>query len=272
MSDNLPPGHFFGTSIGAWRIGPFVLSESEYPPHARLRPHAHARAYLALVVRGGHRETAGPQERSCGPATVVFHPVSERHANQFSPSGGRVFRVEMDDDWLTRLRDWGGTLDYPAESHYGPLSQIASRMFSEFRARDGVSSLMIEALALEFVTRVVRARDTPSSRHAPAWLAGVTDYLHAHAADDVRLDELARLASVHPAHLNRAFRRWQGCSIGEYVRRLRVDLAARELTMSQKPIADIASALRFADQSHFSRVFSRLTGMTPGRYRKLHGR
>jgi AraC family transcriptional regulator len=89
--------------------------------------------------------------------------------------------------------------------------------------------------------------------------------------EEVRLDELARLAGVHPAHLNRVFRRQHGCAVGEYVRRLRIDLAARELAGSQRPIADIAAAMGFADQSHFSRVFARVMGMTPGRYRKLHG-
>lgn len=272
MSDNLPPGQFLGTSVGSWRIGAFELSESVYAAHARLRPHAHARAYLGLVVRGAHRETAGAQERSCGPATVVFHPAAERHANEFSPSGGRIFRLEMDDEWLTRLRDCGATLDRPAESHRGPLSQIASRMFAEFRARDGVSSLMIEGLALEFATRVIRARDAATAGRAPTWLADVVEVLHARAADDIRLDDLARVAGVHPAHLNRVFRIRHGCSVGEYLRRLRVDLAARELAASQTPIADIASAMGFADQSHFSRVFARLTGLTPGRYRRLHGR
>src|SRR2546427_9344807 len=272
MHDNLPPGHFFGTRVGTWRVGPFELSESVYAAHARLLPHAHSRAYLGLVVRGGHCETAARQERSCGPATVVFHPACELHANEFSSSGGRIFRLEMEDEWLTRLRDCGARLDRAAEAHHGPLSQIASRMLSEFRTRDGVSSLIIEGLALEFATLLVRALDVTTTGRAPAWLADVVDYLHARVTDEVRLDDLARLAGVHPAHLNRVFRTWHGCSVGEYIRRLRVDLAARELTASRKPIADIAAAIGFADQSHFSRVFARRTGMSPGQYRKLHSR
>lgn len=271
MRDDLPPGRFFGTTVGNVRMGPFELSESVYAGHARLQAHTHARAYLALVVRGGHRETVGRLERSCEPATVVFHPPCERHANEFSPSGGRIFRLEMDDEWLTRLRECGARLDRAAEAHRGPLSEIASRMLAEFRARDSVSSLMIEALALEFATRVMRTRDTTTSKRAPAWLADVIDYLHVRAAAEVSLDDVARVAAVHPAHLNRVFRTWHGCSIGEYLRRLRVDLAARELIGSRKPIADIAAEMGFADQSHFSRVFARLTGMTPGQYRRMHG-
>jgi AraC family transcriptional regulator len=270
MSESLPPGHFLGTSVGSWRIGAFELSESVYPAHARLLPHAHTRAYLGLVVRGGHLETTGAHERSCGPATVVFHPAAERHANEFCAAGGRIFRLEMDDEWLTRLRDCGASLDRAADSHRGPLSQIASRMFSEFRARESVSSLMIEGLALEFAAVIVRAADATTSGRAPKWLGDVVDYLHARATEELRLDDVARVAGVHPAHLNRVFRLRHGCSVGEYMRRLRVDIAARELAASQRPIADIATGLGFADQSHFSRVFAKLTGMTPGRYRKLH--
>jgi len=271
MSDDLPPGRFFGTSVGSWRVGPFELSESVYPEHARLRPHAHARAYLGLVVHGGHRETAGAQERTCGPATVVFHPAAERHANQFSPSGGRIFRLEMSDEWLARLGHDGVTLDRAAESHRGLLSQIASRIFAEFRARDAVSPLTIEGLALEFAAGVARSESLRIGGRAPLWLANVIDYLHAHAAEEVELEELARLAAVHPAHLTRVFRTRHGCSIGEYVRRLRIDRATHELAASPRPIAAIATSLGFADQSHFSRVFARVTGLTPGRYRKLHG-
>src|ERR1043165_7360422 len=266
----MPPGSFFGTSVGSWHVGALELSESVYPEHARLRPHTHARAYLGLVVHGGHRETAGAEERTCGPATVVFHPAAERHANQFSPSGGRIFRLEMSDEWLTRLGHDGVRLDRAAASHRGVLSQIASRIFAEFRARDAVSSLTIEGLALEFAAGVVRSSGQRTPDGAPRWLSSVVEYLHARATEEIELEELARLAGFHPAHLTRVFRTRHGCSIGEYVRRLRIDRAAHELAESPRPIAAIAASLGFADQSHFSRVFARVTGMTPGRYRKLH--
>jgi AraC family transcriptional regulator len=269
MREDLPPGRFFGTNVGAWTFGAFRLSESVYPAHALLPRHAHARAYLGFVVHGAHRETTSDQERDCGRSAVVFHPAAERHANRFSPNGGRIFRVEIDDEWLTRLRECSASLDRPVESYGGALSTIATRMFSEFHARDSVSSLMIESLALEFAACVARD-DSASKDLAPAWLRRTVDYLQARVLDEIHLDDVAALAGVHPAHLSRVFRRHYRCSVGQYVRRLRIELATRELAESQRPIAEIAARLGFADQSHFSRVFVKRLGLTPARYRKLH--
>jgi AraC family transcriptional regulator len=81
------------------------------------------------------------------------------------------------------------------------------------------------------------------------------------------LAELAALARVHPVHLARSFRQHYGVSIGEYVRRLRLEWAAAQLAATQTPIALLAAQAGFADQSHFTRAFKRHTGLTPGRYR-----
>jgi len=271
MRETLPPGRFFGTNVGVWRFGAFELSESVYAAGTSLEPHAHARAYLGFVVKGGHRETTKDAERHCEQAAVVFHPAAERHANRFSPAGGRIFRLEIGDEWLARLREHEASLDRPAESHGGRLSHIASRIFAEFQTRDHVSALMIEGLVLEFVTCVVRGGDEPARGRPPAWLRAAVEYLHARPLGPIQLDDVASAVGVHPAHLSRVFRAHYRCSVGQYVRRMRVDLAARELAGSQRPIAEIAAETGFADQSHFSRVFARFTGLTPARYRRLHG-
>jgi AraC family transcriptional regulator len=72
---------------------------------------------------------------------------------------------------------------------------------------------------------------------------------------------------VHPVHLAREFRRFEHCTIGEYVRRLRIEQACRRLTHSTDPIAAIAAEAGFADQSHFARTFKRVVGMSPVQFR-----
>jgi len=52
------------------------------------------------------------------------------------------------------------------------------------------------------------------------------------------------------------------------VRKLRVDAACRQLTTSDKPLSEIALSAGFADQSHFTKTFRRLTRTTPGEFRR----
>ena len=73
---------------------------------------------------------------------------------------------------------------------------------------------------------------------------------------------------MHPVTLARAFRTFYGCSVGEYLRRVRVDLAGRWLSDTNLGLAQIALSAGFCDQSHFSNVFRRIIGLTPSRYRR----
>ena len=78
----------------------------------------------------------------------------------------------------------------------------------------------------------------------------------------------AREAGVHPAHLSRAFRDRYRETIHGRVRRLRLEWAARRLVESDDPIAGIALAAGFADQSHLTRALKAHTGLTPAAYRR----
>ena len=82
------------------------------------------------------------------------------------------------------------------------------------------------------------------------------------------LETVAEIEGVHVVHLARVFRRFHGCTAGEYLRRLRIERAIEELRSTDKALADVAGDAGFSDQSHFSRTFKLSTGMTPGQYRK----
>jgi AraC family transcriptional regulator len=81
--------------------------------------------------------------------------------------------------------------------------------------------------------------------------------------------EIARAAGVHPVYLARTFREHHGMTIGEYVRKLRIEHACRLISTTGAPLSEIALAAGFCDQSHFSRTFKRVTGSSPAEYRRL---
>lgn len=113
------------------------------------------------------------------------------------------------------------------------------------------------------------ADDTPPSLQIGwenAAIQQVKDYLHAHYAGDVSLSDLSRLTGLSRYHLVRTFCREAGVAPHAYLRQVRVENAKR-LLAAGRPIADVALATGFSDQSHLTRWFKRFWGFTPGQYR-----
>jgi AraC family transcriptional regulator len=132
---------------------------------------------------------------------------------------------------------------------------------------DELSSLAMEGLTLEILTAVSRSANACRGRKPPHWLVNARELLHGQFTERLALDDIAAAVGIHPVHLCRAFRQQYGCTLGDYVRNLRVDLAARQLLVSRQSLVEIALAAGFADQSHFTKTFRRCTGMTPGAFR-----
>jgi AraC family transcriptional regulator len=133
---------------------------------------------------------------------------------------------------------------------------------------DELSPLAIEGLTLELLVECARGAARVPDRQPPRWLRAVCDLLEAKFCEHLTLGTLAASVGVHPAHLARVFRRFHGCTPGEHVRQLRIEFACHRLANSDTPLAEIALAAGFSDQSHFSNTFKRHTGVSPAAFRK----
>src|SRR5262249_52559171 len=168
---------------------------------------------------------------------------------------------------LTRLRDRAPVLEGPAEFRGSPPAHLALRLYQEYCRMDDLSPLAMEGLALELLAAASRRPAPVPGRRPPPWLGRVTDILQARFAEKFSLADLAAAVDVCPDHLARAFRLHRGCTVGEYVRRLRVDFACRRLASSDAGVVEIALAAGFSDQSHLTKTFKRHVGVTPGEFR-----
>jgi transcriptional regulator GlxA family with amidase domain len=96
-----------------------------------------------------------------------------------------------------------------------------------------------------------------------AAIARTRDYLEAHYAEPLTLDQLAQQVSLSPFHLARLFQQHTGIPPHKYLESVRVRHAER-LLASGTPIAETAFATGFSSQSHLNRTFKKLIGTTPG--------
>jgi AraC-like DNA-binding protein len=107
----------------------------------------------------------------------------------------------------------------------------------------------------------------PAAGAEPQAVARARAYLHAHAAEPVTLAALAREVGLSPFYLVRAFRRAVGLPPHTYLDSVRVR-RAQELIAAGTPLAEVADAVGYSSQSHFTTRFRRILGVTPGRYRE----
>jgi AraC-like DNA-binding protein len=98
-------------------------------------------------------------------------------------------------------------------------------------------------------------------------LRRVLAYVEASIGGPIGLDDLANVAGVSRFHFHRQFRKSLGVTPHEYVLRVRIERAKGLLTDSDLSVGEVSGAVGFADQSHFSNTFRKLTAMTPRSFR-----
>jgi len=246
--------------------GPFHFSESRH--HAPLAVHAHERATITLVLDGTYEETIGRRVVTATVAGVLFRPGGAAHADRFGSTGAVNLVVEIDPRRAAALAGYTALLDDVAWVPGPGFGGLARRMRAELYARDGLGLLALEGLTLELLAAASRQARTAERARTP-WLTRVRELLDARFADGgLRMSEVAREAGVHPVHLARVFREHHGQSPTEYVRRRRLEWAARAITGGKLDLAAVAAAAGFADQSHLTRAFHRAFGVTPAQYRR----
>ena len=101
---------------------------------------------------------------------------------------------------------------------------------------------------------------------AGSTLRRVRSYIDEHLGERISLDELARQAGLSRFHFARQFRHSTGESPMAYLRRVRIERSMAILQNRDTTIAEVAATLGFSDQSHFTRIFGRLVGVSPGSF------
>jgi AraC family transcriptional regulator len=100
-------------------------------------------------------------------------------------------------------------------------------------------------------------------------LRHVTDYIHDHLSEKLSLPALSELAGLSPYYFARRFKQTTGTSPHQYILGLRIEQAKQQLLRGAS-LAQITEQLGFADQSHLSRSFKRVTGISPQVFLAAH--
>jgi AraC family transcriptional regulator len=261
-----------GSSVRKLHVSGAVLTETMHEGGMELPPHEHASANVNFVLRGTFGERVQGRELACTAGSLLVKPSGAAHSNRYGATRAHCVVVELKEE----SGGPGRALDDIWYSEDPEVAGIGWRLFREMLEPDVATPLEVEGLLAELRVRVgrgaVRERALEKAwATRPGWLGRVRERLDC-AGDAPDVGELARDVAVHPRHLMRAFRRYHGCSVGEYLRRSRIRQAQRLLAETSLVLAAVASDAGFYDQSHFTRLVRRATGLAPSEYRRLVGR
>ena len=271
MSIKVPSGRFFGEKFKSEAAGRLLLTEYRYPKAFVIKKHWHEAPYVAFVLRGAYNEYNGTARRECRAGCLLIQPAGETHWEKHGPTPVRIFSVQYTPQFLNDTGGWAAPPAAPAVLRAPELGHLALQLHREFLDGDPLAPLAAEAYALECLVSLRRQdrHDAFKGTQSPRWLTVVKEMLHDEPSLVPSVATIGREVGVHPVHVSRAFRRYFGCTIGEYLRRLRVQRAQQLLADPLVSLSEIAGMVGYSDQSHFSVAFKRLTGTSPGAYRRL---
>src|ERR1700734_3769607 len=139
------------------------------------------------------------------------------------------------------------------------------------------TAMFSDCIALAFFTHIVRAYGSVQAdgRNARGGLASwqlqrARDFINANLAGDPSISQVANECGLSTSYFVRAFKQATGVPPYRWLTKQRVERAKELLQDSGRELADIAQLCGFVDQSHFTRVFSRSEGYSPGRWRRLY--
>lgn len=157
------------------------------------------------------------------------------------------------------------------------ITDVAEMLSRESLNSDSASSLLAESAATQLAVHLVRhyterplqeRLERPARPHRAVVRA--SEFIHDNYARGLRLADIAAAAHLSPFHLIRMFRKSTGKTPHQYLIQVRVNMARSLLSAGagSGSLADIAAAVGFVDQSHLTRHFKRVLGLTPKQVRQ----
>lgn len=155
------------------------------------------------------------------------------------------------------------------------LESLLSELEHEYNERDRFYSTMIRANVLRLLALIARqygeqrdfTRDEMFARYRNA-VNRALQYIDAHFTEKIYLEDVCRIALMSPSAFSAIFKNITGSTFTEYLLYRRVSKARDLLSETTRPVTDISLDCGFNDPTYFHRVFKKITGISPGQYRK----
>jgi len=260
-----------------WRIpeyGDMELLHAKYITH-RFPLHFHEEYVVGVIERGYYEFYFEGDRQQIREGEIVMINPGEIHSGYALDNAGWQYRTFY--PGVTLMRQIATEItgeDWHFPTFKSPVLAnkiIAQRLIALHRAMESSPTRLVkdvflrEAMGLLIGEHATNTREHLRVQYSHHAIVIVQDYIQSHYADDIALDDLAKVAGLSPYHLARVFKAQVGLAPHQYLIQVRIQ-RAKGLLASGMSISDVAYAVGFADQSHLSKWFKRVMGVPPGQF------
>jgi AraC family transcriptional regulator len=214
------------------------------------------------------------------PGSVSLLPAgSRRAARVFRPQPGEASILQLRPGFLQRsvgelARGGKVELGRHMDLRDPQIARLIESLRADIAAGLPTGRLFGESIAAAISAHIAQQYSVTTTRLeefrggiSPARLKRVLEYIDANLADNLVLDKLAEVAGLNLYHFARGFRQSTGLSPHQHVLRTRIERAKEFLRNPHLSVLEASARTGFVDQSHFSKVFRRIVGVAPSKYR-----
>ena len=256
--------------------------EDHTVPAGLIDSHEHPEHFIEVVLHGNvnYEVTQRGQTRRfiAQPGTICLLPRGSEHEVNWLQETQHVVLALKPCLLSNALEETVHENNIELREHWDLIDRHISALLLEMRAdlEDGspAGPLYGDSLANSLALYLLKRYSNVTMRLAPyrgglsrSKLNRVLEYVNANLGDKLELGVLARVAGVNLYHFARAFKQSTGKSPYQYVLLRRIEKAKEFLAHSGLSVIETSARTGFVDQGHFSKVFRRLVGVAPSKYR-----
>ncbi|UPK71628.1 helix-turn-helix transcriptional regulator [Chitinophaga filiformis] len=265
----LENGKYLGNNSRTFHMDGLIVNKTTYNEKVFEGWHFHENNHLSFILEGGNREERKNGDKSVIPGSIMLYHSGEWHRNSHTQHPSQNINIEIEDSFLTHYE--AGFINGPhneLNTFQTHASLTAIRIYHDCLVADQHSLLSVHQQILTLLQTA--GQSLHPDRQLLAGRAGkVAELLHDRWNENISLHDLSLITQLHPVTVSRHFSAYFKCSLGEYMRKIRVQKALAMIRQTEMSLTGIAYQCGFFDQSHFIRAFREQTGFLPKEFRKL---
>jgi AraC family transcriptional regulator len=263
---HLEKANYLGNAKKVYTNGQGIsIIETEYKQKVFEGWHSHENTHITLFLKGGTIEKRKNDNIAVSPGTVLFYHADEIHLNQNTLFPSKNINLEIDENHLKSFEISEellktGTAD-PVKTKLLLLKTYHECMVNDAFSKDSMTMLLADFASGQNYLE--------SFSKCPNWVFVLYELLNDCWNENPSLQDLSKILNISPISISKHFPKYFGCTLGEYIRRLKIDRSIPLIQKSTASLTEISFECGFSDQSHFIRTFKQQTGFLPKKFQNL---